>query len=120
MNWSFFRRLWWLAAAWHVLRNRLVIGMLLSLRKYAERDADPMADGAAENEKMPDEMHVGDFVHDKEDDADCVGNAFSHKNRKASRTERLAELREGDDDHPPHDEIDGQRQNVRQFWFAKA
>ena len=85
-----------------------------------ERDADPMADGAAENEKMPDEMHVRNFVHDKEDDAHRVGDAFSQQNREASRAESLAELRKGDDNHPAHDEIDGQRQNVRQFWFAKA
>ena len=93
-----------------------------------ERDAYPMADGAAQHEKMPNEMHVGDFVHDKENDADRVGNAFRKKYHETRMAERLAELREGEyaemehlynaairqltikfeilnDEHPAHNEI---------------
>lgn len=83
-----------------------------------ERDAYPMADGAAQHEKMPNEMHVGDFVHDKENDADRVGNAFRKKYHETRMAERLAELREGEDDHPAHNEINRQRQNVGPFWRA--
>ena len=42
-----------------------------------ERDAHPMADRTSQNEEMPNEMHIGDFVHDKKDNAHCVGDAFS-------------------------------------------
>ena len=85
-----------------------------------ECDADPMADGAAQHEKMPYEMHVRDFVHDKEDDADRVGNAFREKDHETRVAERLTELRKGEDDHPAHNEIDGQRQNVGPFGRAQT
>ena len=71
-----------------------------------ERDAYPMADGTAQHEKMPYEMHVRDFVHDKEDNAYRVGNAFCQQRHKTCMAERLTELREGYNDHPAHDEID--------------
>ena len=93
---------------------------MLSFGKNAEGDADPMADGATQYEQMPDEMHVWDFVHDKEDDADGVGDAFRKQSREAGRTERLAKLREGDDNHPTHDQIDGQREDVRPFGRAET
>ena len=52
-----------------------------------ERDAYPMADGAAQHEKMPYEMHVRDFVHDVECDTDSICDAAGHQRGEACRCE---------------------------------
>lgn len=79
-----------------------------------------MADGAAKHKKMPDEVHIRNFVHDEEDDTERVSYAFRKKQDKTRVVERLAELRKGDDDHPAHDEIDWQRENVGPFRRTEA
>ena len=71
-----------------------------------ERDADPMADGAAQHEKMPDEMHVRNFVHDIKYDTDGICDAAGHQCGKAPWSKRRLDLRKGDDDHPAHDDVD--------------
>ena len=69
-----------------------------------------MGDGTEEDEEVPDGVVVGAVVVGEEIGACCVGDAFGEEEPEGGRGQGTEYRPGNEDDAPPHDEVDGERE----------